>query len=59
MVSDVDPSLDTYRNFPEGSAAKETGNDPAANGPPATGLKTPVVLVMENAEMLFEDVFAT
>ena len=62
--------LTTYRNFPEGAAAIETGSSPAENGEPETAARLPSGLVglpqvvttwlqMAKADTLLEPELAT
>src|SRR6266404_610503 len=42
IVTSLESSPDTYKNFPEGSTVSQAGSIPVANGEPATSLRAPV-----------------
>ena len=54
-----DPLLATYTNLSEAVTEIPTGLVPAVKGEPETAVNAPVELLMENAETLFDPLFAT
>src|SRR5260370_35805467 len=59
IVTSLESSPDTYKNFPEGSTVSHAGSIPAAKGEPATSLRAPVVEFRVQAETWLESPFAT
>jgi len=43
MVTSLESSPDTYKNFPEGSTVSQAGSIPTLKGEPATSFRAPVV----------------